>query len=148
MDSYSESFGPWPHCSALLWQQLVDFEDWPAWWGELQTVQQLDKGEPGRGSQLQVSSRFDQQIWEIIYWQPGSRVDFEILDRHCRAGLSFEIHAGGDSDHARLSLAMEFVPLTSARLLAFLARRKLRKRGLGLLKAFSNHLHNQQPAWD
>ena len=107
-----------------------------------------DKGEPGRGSQQQVSSRFDQQIWEIIYWQPGSRVDFEILDRHCRAGLSFEIHAGGDSDHARLSLAMEFVPLTSARLLAFLARRKLRKRGLGLLKAFSNHLHNQQPAWD
>lgn len=148
MESYSEPFGPWPHCAALLWQQLAGFEDWPAWWGDLQSVRQLDDGAPGRGSQLQVTDSYDEQIWEIIYWQPGSRVDFEILDRHCRAGLSFEIHPGSDGDHASLSLHLEFIPLTSARLLAFLARRRLRNRGLGLLRAFSNHLHSQQPAWD
>ncbi|MFN3163451.1 MAG: SRPBCC family protein [Pseudohongiellaceae bacterium] len=147
-NQHRQSFGPWPHCTALLWQQLVDFENWPDWWRDVQSVQQLDKGEPGRGSQLQVNSRFDQQIWEIIYWQSGSRVDFEILDRHCRAGLSLSILPGSDNDHAILTLDMEFIPLTSAKLMAFLAQRGLRRRGLRLLKSLAEHLQEQQPAWD
>lgn len=142
------TFGPWPHSSALLWQQLVDFENWPDWWQDVQSVQQLDSGAVGRGSQLQVSGSFDQQVWEIIYWQVGGRVDFEIHDRHCRAGLSFGIQPGSDADHAILTLDMEFIPQTTARLMAYLARRRLRQRGLRLLHALADHLHSQQPVWD
>jgi len=145
---HSRALGPWPHCAALMWQQLVDFEHWPDWWGDVQSVQQLDKGAPGRGSQLQVSSSFDQQLWEVIYWQSGRRVDFEILDRHCRAGLSFAIQPGSDSEHAILTLDMEFIPRTSARLMSYLARRGLQRRGLRLLQALANHLDDQQPAFD
>ena len=147
-ERFRETFGPWPHSAALLWQQLVDFEHWPDWWPDLQSVQQLDKGNVGRGSKLQVSSRFDQQVWEIIYWQVGSRVDFEIGDRYCRAGLSFVIQPADNTDHATLTLDMEFIPLTTARLLAFLARRRLRRRALRLLTALADHLHGQQPVRD
>lgn len=105
----SQSLGPWPHCPALIWEHLVDFKKWPQWCSGFRQVKRLDSGVVGRGSRLQIETGAGSQIWEIIYWEPGRRLDFEIDQHDLRCGYSFQIRAQDDPAYADLDLYMEIL---------------------------------------
>lgn len=142
------SFGPWPHCQALIWEQLVDFRSWARWMPGVRAVHRLDSGPVGRGSRLQIERSFRTDIWEIIHWHCHHRLDFEIASSHCRAGFSVRLAPGIDADHAAIRLDGEFESTTAQRLLAYFSQRRLEKSSIEWLNGFSDYFLSQKPPAD
>lgn len=140
----STNLGPWPHCRALIWEHLVDFSNWPSWCSLVSQAQRLDTGAPGRGSRLQVTLGSANQVWEVIYWEPGLRLDFEIQRQHLRCGFSFQIESGDDPAYARLNLYMETRKQGNP-LLGHFQRRQLQAQAKKFMREFSAIL-NQSPS--
>ncbi len=143
-----ESFGPWPHCQALVWEQLVDFDRWTRWMPGARSVNRLDTGPIGRGSRIQVDRLFHSEIWEIIHWHCHQRVDFEIVTAHCRVGFSVRLSQGMDPDHAIVRLDSESEQGEQGKLLGWLAERRLKQSGLHWLRGFSDFFAGQNPPID
>lgn len=143
-----QSFGPWPHCQALIWEQLVDFSLWARWMPGVRAVHRLDSGPVGRGSRLQIERRFSSEVWEITHWHCHHRLDFEIVNSRCRAGFSVRLTPGIDDDHAAFRLDSEFETAPNQRLLAYFSQRRLQKSSIDWLHGFSDYFLAQRPPAD
>ena|GEM_PF-4519204 len=143
-----KTFGPWPHCQALVWEMLTDFACWTHWMPEVRAVHRLDSGKPGRGTRLQIDKAFHSEIWEILHWDCHERLDFEIVNPHCRAGFSIRLTPGLDDEHTLMRLDGEFLNGGSSRWLAYFAERKLRNSSTECLTAFADFFLAQKPLAD
>ena len=143
-----QTFGPWLHCQALVWEQLVDFASWTAWMPGVRAVNRLDGGAPGRGSRLQIDKPFHSEFWEVTHWHCQNRFDFEIANPHCRAGFSVSLAQSIDEDHVNLRLDCEFIPGNNGRLLAWLTQRRLQANSVLWLRAFTDYFLAQKPPVD
>jgi hypothetical protein len=146
----SLSLGPRSDCASLVWKRLSDFERWPTWCSGIRSLQQLDSGQAGRGSKLQLNYRGEYQIWEILYWEPKRRLDFEINDRGLRCGLSFQLKGRekdqqqdlpGDSQQPgciEMSVYCEFLS-TGAALPGYFRRGKMLRLAKLFMRDFSRN---------
>lgn len=138
-----ESFGPWPHCQAFVWNHLTDFSAWSGWWSDIRAVNRFDSGDIGRGSRLQIDKAFGSEQWTIAYWLPQARLDFEIQARHGRTGLSFVLEPGNDAETVRLTLGMEFRSEASSRFLDYFSQRQQRRQAIKFMQDFSAFVRKQ-----
>ncbi len=135
----SLSLGPRPDWASLAWRRLSEFPSWPAWCIDIRSLVQLDSGQTGRGSKLQIDYRGQQQVWEIIYWEPQRRLDFEIMIRGLRCGFSFRLTDSDRQNCAGLQLFAEFIN-TGAALPAYFRRRKMIRLAKVFMRDFSRKL--------
>ncbi len=145
----SLSLGPRPDCASLVWQRLSDFEHWPTWCSAIRSLQQLDSGAAGRGSKLQLNYRGEYQIWEILYWEPQRRLDFEINDRGLRCGLSFQLkdqqNSSQQPDCIDLQLYAEFIN-TGTNLPGYFRRGKMLRLAKLFMRDFSRNFPSSDKA--
>ena len=139
------SFGPWPLCQALVWEQLVDFAQWAAWMPDVKAVNRVDSGPVGRGSRIQVDRPFHTEFWEIIHWHHQQRFDFEVSNTHCRVGFSVTLTEGVDADHVIVTLESEGEARAGGRVLAWLGERRLQRSGIAWLAGFGAFFNAQKP---
>ncbi|MCI5107248.1 MAG: SRPBCC family protein [Pseudomonadales bacterium] len=148
---FSLCLGPRPDCASLVWKQLSEFERWPTWFSGIRSLQQLDSGQAGRGSKLQLNYRGEHQTWEILYWEPERRLDFEINDRGLRCGLSFQLkdqqkerqkdqqNQSQQADSIDLQLHTEFIN-TGAALPGYFRHRKILRLAKLFMRDFSRNI--------
>lgn len=140
-----QTFGPWPHCRALVWEQLVDIASWVQWMPDVKAVNRLDSGPLGRGTRIQVDKALHSEIWEVTHWHDQRRIDIEIDGPSCRVGFCVQLAKGADEDHAILRLDCESETNT---LLAWLSERRIEQSGLSWLRGFTRYFLAQRPLAD
>ena len=104
---FTRIIGPLAECETRVWEQLVNFDCWPQWMHEVESVSRQDDGDPGRGSVLLLNRRLRQHSCRITHWHPLNRVDLNIHATGKHIGYSFRLVATQDSEQIELRLAME-----------------------------------------
>ncbi len=141
LEPVTATLGPKENCQQLVWSRLVDFADWPKWLTEYRSVQRLDSGELGRGSQLETLSE-RKTVWTISHYEEGRRIDFLIITPGKRLGFCYRLEPLPDPQYCKLSFSMEFEFAGLHALLAPLHSAMEQKRGFGRYKRLFNDLLN------
>jgi hypothetical protein len=98
----SVEYGPATGGRMQIWHWLCSFRNWPEIVTNLQTVEQLDEGAPGRGTTLRLQWPGSTQLWVVSHWHPGQQLDLLRKGATGRRAYRIAIEESGDPGYYRL----------------------------------------------
>ncbi len=88
---------------AAVWAVMVDVERWPRWAESVRTVERLDDGAFGLGSEAQLRVRgAPTSVFSVTEFTDGRSFTWDTRTRGIRAGASHVIEADGDGSNVTL----------------------------------------------
>lgn len=88
-----------------VWKLLTDFSRYPQWLPRCDRCQQLDEGEPGRGSLLQIRAAGRELEATVSYWEPEK--SFAVVMRRTRSVTRLQFRLEPSQESTLLTATVE-----------------------------------------
>lgn len=118
-----------------VWQVMIDVERWPEWTGSVRSVERLDEGPFGLGSEarLRIRGAPTPSVWRVTGFTEGQSFTWESDAGGVHSRASHVIDPEGDGSRVTLTVTNSGWPATLMMpYLAWIGRRNLRLEAEGL----------------
>lgn len=100
----SQSFGPTQGGRMQVWHWLSSFQNWPELISELREIEQLDEGDPGRGSRFSLHWDNGWETCKVTHWHPGQKLILQYDDGTGHRAYQVSIASSSDPHTYLLNL--------------------------------------------